>query len=120
MEFAHVELEANDGEHEDGEEEKQPDLQEWNHGLHDGLEHHLQTWARAATAGRSERSGQGRGSGGAVGRLARAWAGQHWGSRSPQSRDRAGSMGKHESWGNSTCLQESPQRRGPNLSLRGK
>lgn len=47
VEFAHVELEANDGKHEDGEEEKQPNLQQWNHGLHDGLEHHLQTWSRA-------------------------------------------------------------------------
>lgn len=54
VEFAHVELEANDGEHEDGKEEQQPDLQERNHGLHDGLEHHLQTWGQS----RQRRAGQ--------------------------------------------------------------
>lgn len=42
MEFAHIELEADDGEHEDGEEEQEPDLQQRDHGLHDGLENHLQ------------------------------------------------------------------------------
>ncbi|TNN83485.1 hypothetical protein EYF80_006466 [Liparis tanakae] len=41
VEFAHVELQADDGEHEDGKEKKQADLQQRNHGLHDGLEHHL-------------------------------------------------------------------------------
>lgn len=41
VEFAHVELQANDGEHEDGEEQKQANLQQRDHGLHDGFEHHL-------------------------------------------------------------------------------
>lgn len=41
MEFAHVELQANDGKHEDGKEEQQANLQQRNHGLHDGFEHHL-------------------------------------------------------------------------------
>lgn len=41
MEFAHVELQANDGKHEDGKEEEQANLQQRNHGLHDGFEHHL-------------------------------------------------------------------------------
>lgn len=41
MEFAHVELQANDGENEDGKEKKQANLQQRNHGLHDGLQHHL-------------------------------------------------------------------------------
>lgn len=59
VEFAHVELQANDGEHEDGKEEEQPNLQEWDHGLHDGLEHHLQTWGRAGRAGQiRQQSGQ--------------------------------------------------------------
>lgn len=34
--------------------------------------------------------------------------------------DGAGSMGKLESWGKSMRLQESPQDRGPNISLGGK
>lgn len=41
MEFAHVELQADDGENEDGKEEKQADLQQGDHGLHDGFQHHL-------------------------------------------------------------------------------
>lgn len=41
VEFAHVELQADDGEHEDGKEKKQANLQQRNHGLHDGFEHHL-------------------------------------------------------------------------------
>lgn len=60
VEFAHVELEANDGEHEDGEKEQQPDLQERDHGLHDGLEHHLQTWAEQRKQAGQEHSGQSR------------------------------------------------------------
>ena len=44
VELPHVELQADDGEHEDGHEEQQADLQQGNHGLHDGLEHHLQAW----------------------------------------------------------------------------
>lgn len=39
-----VELQANDGKHQDGKEEQQADLQQGNHGLHDGLQHNLQTW----------------------------------------------------------------------------
>lgn len=60
VEFAHVELEANDGEHEDGEKEKQPNLQERDHGLHDGLEHHLQTWAEQVKQAGQAHSGQSR------------------------------------------------------------
>lgn len=41
MELAHVEVQANDGEHEDGEEEQQANLQQRHHGFHDGLQHHL-------------------------------------------------------------------------------
>lgn len=41
VEFAHVELQADDGKHEDGEEKQQANLQQRNHGLHDGFEHHL-------------------------------------------------------------------------------
>lgn len=44
MEFAHVELHPDDGEHDNGEEEEQADLQQRDHGLHDGLQHHLETW----------------------------------------------------------------------------
>lgn len=55
MEFAHIELKTDDGKHEDGKEKQQPNLQQWNHGLHDGLEHHLQTWSQRA-AQRSESS----------------------------------------------------------------
>lgn len=42
MEFAHVELQPDDGKHHDGEEEEQPNLQQGHHGLHDGLEDNLQ------------------------------------------------------------------------------
>lgn len=41
VEFAHVELQANDGKNEDGKEKKQANLQQRNHGLHDGFQHHL-------------------------------------------------------------------------------
>lgn len=51
MEFAHIELKADDGEHEDGKEEQQPDLQQRNHGLHDGFEHHLQAWNQRTAQG---------------------------------------------------------------------
>lgn len=44
MQLPAVELQANDGKHEDGKEEQQADLEEGNHGLHDGLQHNLQTW----------------------------------------------------------------------------
>lgn len=54
MEFAHIELEADDGEHEDSKEEQQPNLQQRDHGLHDGLEHHLQAWSQG-TAGKVRR-----------------------------------------------------------------
>lgn len=46
VELSHVEVQADDGEHEDGEEEQESDLQQRNHGLHDGLQNHLQTWSR--------------------------------------------------------------------------
>lgn len=76
VEFAHVELETNDGEHEDGKEEEQADLEQWDHGLHDGLEHHLQTWARAATAGRVRAEWAGKGLGWGCGQASRGlgWA----------------------------------------------
>lgn len=41
---AAVELQADDGKHEDGKEEQQADLQQRNHGLHDGFQDNLQTW----------------------------------------------------------------------------
>lgn len=41
VKFANVELKADDGKHENGKEEQQPNLQQGNHGLHDGFEHHL-------------------------------------------------------------------------------
>lgn len=37
-----VELQTNDGKHEDGEEQKEADLEQRDHGLHDGLQHNLQ------------------------------------------------------------------------------
>lgn len=37
VEFAHVELNPDDGKHDDSEEEQEADLQQGNHGLHDGL-----------------------------------------------------------------------------------
>lgn len=45
MKFADVELKADDGKHENGEEEQQANLQQRDHGLHDGFEHHLQAWS---------------------------------------------------------------------------
>lgn len=48
VELPHVELQANDSKHEDGHEQQQADLQQGNHGLHDGLEHHLQAWGTIA------------------------------------------------------------------------
>lgn len=44
VKFAHVELHPDDGEHDNGEEEQQADLKQRDHGLHDGLQHHLETW----------------------------------------------------------------------------
>lgn len=44
VELSHVELKADDGEHEDGHEQKQADLQQGDHGLHNGLQYHLQAW----------------------------------------------------------------------------
>lgn len=37
VEFSHVELQADDGEHEDGHEQEQANLQQRDHSLHDGL-----------------------------------------------------------------------------------
>jgi len=48
MKLPHVELQADDGEHEDGHEQQQADLQQGDHGLHDRLEHHLQAWRTQA------------------------------------------------------------------------
>lgn len=44
VELPHVELQSNDSKHEDGHKQQQADLQQGNHGLHNGLEHHLQAW----------------------------------------------------------------------------
>lgn len=44
VELSHVELKADDGEHQNGHKEKQSDLQQGDHSLHDGLEYHLQAW----------------------------------------------------------------------------
>ena len=44
VELAHVEFQADDGEHEDGHEQQKADLQQGDHGLHNGLQHHLQAW----------------------------------------------------------------------------
>lgn len=46
VEFAHVELHADDGKHDDGKEEQQPNLQQGNHGFHDGLQDHLQAYTQ--------------------------------------------------------------------------
>ena len=43
VEFSHVKLHPDDGEHEDGEEKQQADLKQRNHGFHYGLQHHLET-----------------------------------------------------------------------------
>lgn len=43
MEFAHVEVKANDGKHEDGKEEQQANLQQRYHSFHNGLQYHLKT-----------------------------------------------------------------------------
>lgn len=37
VEFAHVELDTDDGKHDDGKEEQQSNLKKGNHGLHNGL-----------------------------------------------------------------------------------
>lgn len=37
-----VELQTDDGKHEDGEEQEEADLEQRDHGLHDGLQHNLQ------------------------------------------------------------------------------
>lgn len=37
-----VELQTDDGKHEDGKEQKEADLEKRDHGLHDGLQHNLQ------------------------------------------------------------------------------
>ncbi len=44
MELSHVELQADDGEHEDGHKQQQANLQQGDHSLHNGFEHHLQAW----------------------------------------------------------------------------
>jgi hypothetical protein len=43
VELPHVEVQADDGEHEDGKEEEHADLEQRNHGLHDGLQDNLKT-----------------------------------------------------------------------------
>lgn len=37
-----VELQTDDGKHEDGEEQQKADLEQRDHGLHDRLQHNLQ------------------------------------------------------------------------------
>lgn len=37
-----VELQTNDGKHEDGKEQEKANLEQRDHGLHDGLQHNLQ------------------------------------------------------------------------------
>lgn len=46
VEFAIVELHTDDGEHDNGKEEQEANLQQRNHGFHYGLQHHLQTCGR--------------------------------------------------------------------------
>ncbi len=41
VELSHVELQADDGEHEDGHKQQQANLQQGYHSFHNGLEHHL-------------------------------------------------------------------------------
>lgn len=43
VELAAVELQTDDGKHEDGEEQQQANLQQGHHGLDDGLQHDLKT-----------------------------------------------------------------------------
>lgn len=43
MKFAHVKLQPDDGEHDDGEEEQQADLKQRDHGFHYRFQHHLET-----------------------------------------------------------------------------
>lgn len=42
MKLPAVELQTDDGEHENGEEQKKADLEQRDHRLHDGLQHNLQ------------------------------------------------------------------------------
>lgn len=44
MKLPAVELQTDDGEHENGEEQKKADLEQRDHRLHDGLQHNLQAW----------------------------------------------------------------------------
>ena len=44
MKLPAVELQTDDGEHEDGEEQKKAYLEQRDHRLHDGLQHNLQAW----------------------------------------------------------------------------
>lgn len=44
MQLPTVELQANDGKHQDGKEEQEADLQKRHHGLHNGFQHNLQAW----------------------------------------------------------------------------
>lgn len=39
-----VELQTDDGKHEDGEKQQKADLEQRYHGFHDGLQHNLQAW----------------------------------------------------------------------------
>lgn len=39
-----VKLQSDDGEYDDGEQHQQADLEQWSHGLDDGLQHDLQTY----------------------------------------------------------------------------
>ena len=43
VELSHVEVQTDDGEHEDGKEQKKPDLEKRHHGFHDRFQNHLET-----------------------------------------------------------------------------
>ena len=51
MKLSAVELQTNDGKHEDGEEQEQANLEQRDHGLHNGLQHYLQAWSRDRAKG---------------------------------------------------------------------
>ena len=49
MQSSRVELEADDGEDEDGEHDEEADLHQRGQRLQDGLQHDLQTWHEVVT-----------------------------------------------------------------------
>lgn len=52
VKFPAVELQTDDGKHEDGEEQQQADLEQGDHGFHDGLQHNLQALNYSQRKGR--------------------------------------------------------------------